>query len=184
MESLIQLNSLLNQPNTFVRNISQIILLANQFITNFENKDTIAGDGNIADELRPILATISDPAASIPVEVDIIIASILKILLRKPCNRLSLGKYGMSSIIRSMLRLQTGKNITASAEMCNVVLNTCYDGANVQLLVELNGIVPILKYLKSKETAVLCSSLGALQGLCYVPLGRQTIRQNSKVSNS
>jgi hypothetical protein len=181
MDSLAQINALLNQPNTFSRNLAQIVQLAHNFTLLYESKESSLAEIDTADDLRPILATVGDPAAVIPVDVDTLIATILKVLLRKPVNRLALGKYGMTAIIRSLNRIQTEKNIPAAAEMCNVVLNTCYDGANVQLLIELDGMTPLLRFLKSREVPVLCSSLGALQGLCYVPRGRQCLRQNLKV---
>lgn len=178
METLCQINGLLNQPNTFTRNLPQILYLSHQFIAMIENNDSTLGT---TDDLRPILATVGETTVSIPMEADVVIATILKMLLRKSSNRLALGKHGMSAIIRSLNRIQCTKNISAAAEMCNVILNTCYDNVNVQLLIELDGMVPLLKFLKNKEIAVLCSSLGALQGLCYVPSGRQCLRQNSKV---
>lgn len=183
MDSLAQINALLNQPNTFSRNLAQISQLAHTFTVLYEAKESSLAEIDTADDLRPILATVGDPAAVIPVDVDTLIATILKVLMRKPVNRLALGKYGMTAIIRSLNRIQTEKNIPAAAEMCNVVLNTCYDGANVQLLIELDGMTPLLRFLKSREVPVLCSSLGALQGLCYVPRGRQCLRQNLKVHN-
>jgi hypothetical protein len=184
MGSLLQLNGLLNQPNTFERNLLHIVTVAQAFLVEFENKDSIVGDPNSPDEIRPILATIGDPSIRIPVEVDIMIASILKVLLRKAPNRLALGKYGMTAIIKSINRIQAAKNVSAAAEMCNVILNTCYDGINVQMLIELDGVTPLLRFLKSKEVTVLCSALGALQGLCYVPRGRQTVRQNPAVGSN
>jgi hypothetical protein len=183
MEHLWELNSLLNQPNTFERNLGQVVLHAQAFICAYECKDSIVGDGDKSDDIRPILATVGDPCARIPIEIELTIATILKVLLRKARNRVCLGKYGMDAIIKSLNRIQAAKNVPAAAEMCNVILNTCYEGGNVQLLIELDGVAPLLRFLKSKEVAVLCSSLGALQGLCYVPRGRQSIRQNSKVTN-
>lgn len=181
MDNLTDLNNLLNQPNTFERNLVQIIQVAQTFAQLYDNKDSVVGDAESIDDMRPILATIGDPSARIPVDIDVIIATILKVLLRKGVNRLALGKYGMTAIIKSVHRIQAAKNIPAAAEMCNVILNTCYDGVNVQLLIELDGVSPLLRFLNSKEIPVLCSSLGALQGLCYVPRGRNSLRQMPKV---
>lgn len=181
MDLLATLNCLLNQPNTFERNVERILSVAQDFVSLYENKDSIVGDVYSTDDIRPLLAAVGDPSARIPCEAEVVLATILKVLLRKATNRLALGKYGMNAIIKSLNRIQSARNIPAAAEMCNVILNTCYDGVNVQLLIELDGVNPLLRLLRSRETAVLCSTLGALQGLCYVPLGRQNLRQNAKV---
>jgi len=151
-----------------------------EFIQSYEGRDNVFGDENKSDELRPLLATVSSPSASIPVETDILLARMMKILLRKSANRLALGKNGIQSIIRSLSRIQAEKNIIALAEMCNVVLNTCYDSVNVLFLIELGGVTPLLSFLKTSDVPVLSSALGALQGLCYVPSGRQCIRTDIK----
>jgi len=180
MDSLEGINSLLNQPNTFSRNLEEIIDASQCFMRLYEGKNTAFGDVDKCDELRPMLATLGAPSAVIPFEVDILLARMLKILLRKAANRLSLGKTGILSIIRSLTRIQKQKNGLALAEMCNVVLNTCYDSENVKLLIEVDGVAPILSFLNSKEVPVLSSALGALQGLCYVPQGRHSLRFDYK----
>ena len=180
-DSLTSINLLLNQPNTFQRNFNSIIELSTNFIELYESKDSNYGDKSKADELRPLLATISDTSIIVPIEIDIIIARILKVLLRKSVNRIALGKHGISAMIKSIQRIQHGQNTIAAAEMCNVMLNACYDGINVQLLIEQDGVETITKLLKSNDSMLISSVLGVLQGLCYVPFGRQTIRQDAKV---
>lgn len=182
-DSLTSINVLLNQPNTFQRNLDSIIELSTNFIEIYEAKDSSYGDKSKADELRPLLAIISDSSITVPIQIDIILARILKVLLRKSVNRIALGKYGISAMIKSIQRIQNGQNMVAAAEMCNVVLNACYDGINVQLLIEQDGISPMIRLLKSNDHMILSSVLGVLQGLCYVPFGRQTIRQDAKVDS-
>lgn len=182
MYTLDQINALLNQPNTFQRNLEQLVLLSQKFVSLYEAPGCDNGDGSLSDELRPMLATMSDPSATIPVEMELILSSILKILLRKSSNRLALGKAGMTSILRSLNRILTERNIKATAELCNAVLNTCYDGVNVQFLIELDGVSLLMKLLNSRDTELITSALGALQGLCYEPRGRQSVRQDLKVS--
>lgn len=179
MESLLEINQLLNQPNTFERNSQQLVALSNRFLSHHESKEP-SDETNSADELRPLLATVGGTSV-IPSEMEITMATILKVLLRKGINRLGLGRNGMLSIIKSINRIQAQKNIPAAAEMCNVILNTCYDGANVRLLIELDGTPPLFRFLKSRDNTVLCGALGAIQGICYVPHGRQCLRQDAKV---
>lgn len=183
MEHLSNMNRLLNQPNTFARNLESIITIGDQIVDGFEDKEKIFGDVAASDELRPLLAAISstDLTASVPMEVEIVLARVLKVLLRKTCNRRSLGKNGLSALIRALNRLLTQRKHLAAAEMCNVVLNTCYDGANVQLLLELDGLKPLSVLLRGRDAVLLASALGVLQGLCYVATGRQKLRQETKV---
>lgn len=184
VDCLTQVNALLNQPNTFSRNSEHIICLVSLFLDSYEHLDAaVYGDNTHTDELRPLLATIGDPTAIIPLEVDIVLAKMMKVILRKGPNRASLGKNGMSSIIKSIHRIQTqsADNIIAAAEMCNAILNACYDEANVKMLIEQDGVRPILRFLKYDDTAVIAGALGVLQGVCYVPVGRQFVRQDRKV---
>lgn len=181
MDALSQINGLLNQPNTFQRNLDQLLTLSQKFISYHEGRESIVGDISLSDELRPVLATIGDQSVAIPAEMDLILATVLKILLRKSTNRLSLGKTGMTAIVRSLNRIHLERNGIAAAEMCNVILNTCYDGVNVQLLIELDGVALLFKLLKTRDIEILRSALGAIQGLCYEPRGRQSVRQEVKV---
>lgn len=183
MDVLSLINGLLNQPNTFQRNLEQLVTLSQKFISYHEGRESIVGDVSLSDELRPVLATIGDQSAIIPIEMDLILATVLKILLRKSANRLSLGKAGMTAIIRSLNRINREKNSLALAEMCNVILNTCYDGINVQFLIELDGVALLFKMLKTRDNEIIRSALGALQGLCYESRGRQSVWQEAKVLN-
>jgi len=182
METLDQINALLNQPNTFQRNLEQLILLSQKFVSLYDGSAS-NGDVSLSDELRPLLAAMSDPSATISAEMELTLSTILKILLRKSSNRLALGKAGMTSILRSLNRILTERNVKASAELCNAVLNTCYDAVNVQFLIELDGVSLLLKLLNSRDTELITSALGALQGLCYEPRGRQSVRQDIKVKS-
>ena len=181
------LNGFLNQPNTFDRNLNNILLIGGKIVEDFDDKDKIYGDAARVDELRPILAAIAGSASTQelpPLEADLLLAKILKVLLRKPVNRLSLGKNGLTTLVRSLNRLHAERKGIVAAEMCNVILNTCYDGANVQLFLEVEGLKPLVLLLRSRDPVVLASALGVIQGLCYVPSGRQRMRQETKVFNT
>lgn len=70
---------------------------------------------------------------------------------------------------------QTQKVTAATAEIGNVTVNCCYDGANVTQFLEEGGVAPLIILLRSRDTAVQASILGALQGVCYVSWGRHAI---------
>lgn len=179
MEHLRSINNLLNQPNTFSRNLDSILILGNQIIKDHEDTNVLFGESNVTDELRPILAAISGTEANnvVPFEADLVLIRILKVLLRKPANRLSLGRNELTTLVRALTRLQVERRNAAVAELCNVVLNSCYDGANVQSFIELDGLKPLIALLRSRDVIVQASTLGVLQGLSFVPSGRQKIRQ-------
>jgi hypothetical protein len=119
--------------------------------------------------------------------LQVFLAKTLKILLRKEVNRKSLGRLGVQLLVTALQRqAQPASRTLAAPELGNVVINTCYNGdANVRTFVECNGLPPLLLLLRSSEVAIVQSVLGALQGVCFVPLGRQHIRDSDiEVSES
>jgi hypothetical protein len=65
-------------------------------------------------------------------------------------------------------------------EICNLLLNAVYDGKNVPLLIEADGVRPLFAFLDSSQHKVQSSALGAIQGICFVALGRHTIRSSAQ----
>jgi hypothetical protein len=76
---------------------------------------------------------------------------------------------------------QSHKRTLAASEIGNAVLNTCYNGENVNLFIESGGVGPLLDLLRTRDPAILASTLGAIQGICYVPVGRQQIKTDVEV---
>eukprot|EP01038_Epipyxis_sp_PR26KG_P004728 gene4728-6633_t len=181
MVDIVSINSSLNQPQALTRNKTVIQQLCEQFVRQYEHTDTICGSELQADELRPLLGSLSMDGTStsvIPIELELIMVKTLKILLRKMANRLSLGKAGVTSILQILQRQLTQRNLTSLCEMCNTVLNACYNGVNVQHFIELDAMRLLLACLRSQEYKLQSSALGAIQAFCYVAPGRQSIRQN------
>jgi len=132
------------------------------------------GEEATINEMKPLLNAIND--FTINVELRFLFVKVLKILLRKSVNRAALGKNGVSLIVRSMNTVTTERHNLISAEMCNLVLNAVYDGKNVQHLIDVEGIRSLFRLLETFHDTIQASALGAIQGVCFVPLGRKHIR--------
>jgi len=172
MEILLNVNRLVNQPQAEVRQKDAIISAMESFISTFASPQSNMGSEYEQDDMRPLLTFIR--LSTLPVEVEVLTAKCLKILLRKQLNRTLIGKQGIISIIKTLVR-QTENKTSAVAEIGNVVVNTCYNGDNVQLFLDEGGLPPLTKLLQSRDPVVQSSILAALQGICYVPIGRQIL---------
>eukprot|EP00602_Paraphysomonas_sp_CaronLab_P005773 CAMPEP_0185034640 /NCGR_PEP_ID=MMETSP1103-20130426/24698_1 /TAXON_ID=36769 /ORGANISM="Paraphysomonas bandaiensis, Strain Caron Lab Isolate" /LENGTH=272 /DNA_ID=CAMNT_0027571379 /DNA_START=226 /DNA_END=1044 /DNA_ORIENTATION=- len=122
--------------------------------------------------MRPILAALNSELAP---DMEIYLIKILKILLRNPLNRRAIGRVGLSALVEALKRLSSGRPV-AAGELGNAVLNACYNGENVGLFIEVGGVPPLCVLLRSRDVDVIASTLGALQGVCYVPKGRHEVR--------
>ena len=95
---------------------------------------------------------------------------------------MGMGRMGMQLLVGALQR-QAQCQTSAAAELGNVVINTCYNGsANVRLFIDCGGLPPLLHLLRTKDINVVQSVLGALQGICFVPYGRQYVREDAGVS--
>ncbi len=175
MDHLVSINKLLSQPEAAIlKNKATIIDAMSSFVEIFANPNAIVGSNKNPDEIRHLLSLLRE--SFIPPELEIMTAKVVKILVRKSINRLSLGKSGMNCIIKALIR-QTERRSIATAEIGNVILNTCYNGDNVQLFIDEGGFPYLMKLLRiyHDSTSIQASILGAIQGMCYVRSGRQII---------
>eukprot|EP01041_Mallomonas_annulata_P004668 gene4668-9258_t len=176
MENLASMNRLLSQPDPASRHKTALMNAMQQFTDQYANPNVNMGSTREADDMRPLLAVLRGP---LPGDFEVLIAKVIKILLRKPINRTLMGKHGVLCIVKALMR-QTEHRSIAATEIGNVVLNTCYNGDNVQLFIDEGGFPHLLKLLLSRDTSLQASVLGAIQGICFVPIGRQAIRQDSE----
>mmetsp|Transcript_19561 Transcript_19561/g.36447 ORF Transcript_19561/g.36447 Transcript_19561/m.36447 type:complete len:325 (+) Transcript_19561:146-1120(+) len=175
MEHLALINRLIGQPNGAERHDRQLLEEARAFHGHFQNPALAAFPSSQPDELRPILSALTAPMA---VDLEVYLCKVVKILLRKESNRKSLGRLGMQLLVGALNR-QLHCRTSAAAELGNVVINSCYDGdVNVRTFVDCNGLSALLQLLRTKDMDLLQSVLGALQGICFVPVGRQHVRQD------
>jgi hypothetical protein len=195
MEVITLINRLISQPDGLSRNRDALKTHLEGFCEACADPSSTASSDmmEVADELKPLLGTLGGAGggggsgaaatADIPVELEILVARTLRILLRKASNRDGLGKFGIKCIVRTVIR-QTQRLTAAAAEVGNVVLNACYNGANVAAYVEEGGVPPLLRLLRSRDLAVQASVLGALQSVCYVSYGRHSIAHDQAVRTS
>ena len=171
MENLIAVNRLLSVPNGAITSYSNVVDNARCFISSFEKS---VPDEDTDDDLRPILSTLRNVTVS--VEMELALASVLKILFRKKSNRDAIGKFGFASLVQCLTRQSLSG--VAAAELGNTVLNACFDSDNVLLFLAEGGLAPLLRLLRSSDTVIQGSVLGALQGICFTVGGKYSIRSN------
>lgn len=173
MEYLEEINRLLSIPNGLSNSRDAIYKSAVKFVQKLEKPGSDLGDKMKVDEMRPILSSVRTIGCSIDMEC--CFAIILKILLRKAVNRDAVGKFGMNAIVQWLGR----QGLLASPvtpELGNVILNACFDSNNVMLFLNEGGMRPLLFLLRSQETLIQSSILGALQGICFTAAGKYHMR--------
>ena len=185
MEQLPLFNRLISQPNGLTRNYAGIMQSLAAFNDWFSSPQAAEEDSGPTAELKPLLTVIGGAATSpgdpsLPVEMEAAVATALKILLRKAANRDGIGKFGVKCMVHALAR-QTQRITPATAEVGNATLNACYDGANVAVFLELGGLPHLLYLLRSRDCAVQGSVLGAIQSLCFVPIGRRALLDDESV---
>ena len=176
MEHFATFNRLISQPSGAKRHQDAIFASMTLFTEHYSDP-TVAFPSIERDNLSMLYAALSD---DLPVEFEALLCRCIKILLRKLPNRLNIGKHGMAALIRALSRQLLNPSV-ATVEIGNAILNACYDGANIDLFLEVDGLRPLLALLQVRDASVLSSILGALQGVCYVPTGRQAVRQHPQV---
>lgn len=98
-ELINSVNRLISQPNGLIRNHD--FLVRELTIFNDQFADPLKDTGPDLDEMKPLFTTLD---MQLPVDLELLIARMLKILLRKSANRDGVGKFGIKCIIRSLLR--------------------------------------------------------------------------------
>ncbi|EIE27270.1 ARM repeat-containing protein [Coccomyxa subellipsoidea C-169] len=97
---------------------------------------------------------------------------VLRILSRKPANRQKATEGDVAAVVRHL----TGASHAVAAECANVILNLCFERANVSRLLKCNGVAPLVSLLKSSNADVQASACGVIQSICYLGRGRQAAR--------
>jgi hypothetical protein len=179
MSRLSSINRLLSQPDGLNRNFELLMCEMKSFLDLYQSSPDISID---CEEIRPLLTSLESDFISVDLEV--YVSKVVKILFRSPSNRKTIGKSGMTSIVRCLNRHARSLRGVATGEIGNVVLNACYNGENVDLFIEVGGVEPLCALLMSGDTNVIACVLGAIQGICYVPTGRFAIRRNTQVLHS
>ncbi|PNH03586.1 Vacuolar protein 8 [Tetrabaena socialis] len=96
----------------------------------------------------------------------------LKILSRKQPNRLRFGPAGLRAVITVLANPLNNK---VAAEGANVLLNVCYEVANVHALLETPGVQQLLLFLTEEDEEVQANAAGAIQSICFQEAGRRHV---------
>jgi hypothetical protein len=117
--------------------------------------------------------------------VELVLLTVVKLLLRASGNRTSLGKSGMELMVKIMhQRMGMRKSSSVIAEICGMILNACYDTENVgHICATNNGVLMLINCIHHRDDQIVASSLGALQAVCFAPMGRRTLRHNFEILN-
>ena len=104
LTSLSLINKLLSQPAGYTRHLEQLTVLFTSFITEFSNplqinitSTTTATQATVTDieKIDPFVSLLSTlKEDNVNPQLEVLIAKSIKILLRKPINRASMGKLG------------------------------------------------------------------------------------------
>ncbi len=163
------LNRLLSKPFCSTNHLTELMSIAESLVANVEAFLVISD----ADEMKPILRCIEE---NIPLQLEIVLSRVLKILMTKAANQVSLEASGMRSLIVVLERHAAIKSNNA-VDICNVILNSCYNTSNAQNFVDEGGLTPLVSLLLHVKSSLgQASVLGALQGICYIPGGRYHVR--------
>jgi hypothetical protein len=120
---------------------------------------------------------------TIPLELELLLSKILKILFLHSFYRECLGRGGMASLI-IVLRRHANARSTNASEICHTLLNSCHDPSNAQYFIDEGGMEPLLVLImRVSDERVQVAALGLLQALCFIPGGRQLIRLQPEVCN-
>lgn len=166
----------MNGINTFLRlhprsletDLVELIRLYRRFVDEHESNLEIGEDKNY-DDLSCTLYLFADKEARKDSELTLLILRTLKILLRKEANRRQIDVGTVQSIIEILKFPRSGD---IAGETCNVVLNMCYEKGNIDKIVRLNGVQPLIAFLPAPDGKLQASACGALQSICYQKNGR------------
>ena len=161
----MKLNALISQPLALERHLDKIIVVVQDFIGKYDVIDSKAKAVNMqertADEIRPLIQAIkqSIPSAesNLNVEVENLyqFVKVFKILLRKQVNRVNLNKTGVIVIVQLLKYGNSINHNMLRAELCNIVLNMCYEPANIRFFLDENGLILLLSNISSRDGRLL-----------------------------
>ena len=134
-------------------------------------------DHNVSDDLSLLDSLLSSSASTSNVLLPLL--NTFKILLRKESNRKTLPAATIKSVLDILKHHDTPSTVRTAGS--NVLLNASFERRNVSNICRERGVHILLSILKDKKkTANILekiSILGALQSICFVPEGRDCMRE-------
>ncbi len=148
------------------------------FVSNNAVPETSANyKSEAVDDLFPLLELVG----SVVDNHKLILSALttLKILSRKQQNRKTIGPKGFECLTRA---IDFVKGVpTLAAECANVILNFCYEKANVEHFLGCNGVPVLAEYLGSENIQVQANTAGALQSISFHEEGRKQLRATRSI---
>ncbi len=95
----------------------------------------------------------------------------LKILSRRKDNRVQIGSKGIQIVFR---HLSTIVSKPIAAEAANIILNVCYEGASVGMVMRCGGVVTLVSCLHDSNADLQANAAGAIQSICFQVSIQQT----------
>ena len=163
----------ITQINNALNHHKSIFNLLKIFV---EQNANLQHSPNLTNSLRDDLDPLSQVLVSCAGKIVLPLLETFKILLRKEENRTSLPPLVLKSIL-SILKDDTSNSRIRTA-CSNVILNATFERDNVLFLLSHNGVRILLNNLRtSSDTNEKVSLAGALQSICFVPEGRDGMRE-------
>lgn len=131
------------------------------------------------DDLRGILDILGKRSTGQDSDLLLLLLRVFKILLRKPINRVNIGKKGVNIVAEVLRQLPPAQ---CACECANVVLNMCYEAVNARYFIGAGGLTALLPMVRSADWGMQASGLGALQSLCYERYGRDRAREEGLIA--
>jgi len=158
---------------TKLTNALQAFVAANEDASRSPNFQSQTGD-----ELGAIIGLFASPAVQSHDQILLLVLKALKILSRKYDNRVRLGPLIMSDL-STVLHQRLSPEVAGEAS--NVVLNICYERENVTLVMQADGIPPLIDFLSSDQQDLQANAAGAIQSVCFQKEGRHFVREQGAI---
>ncbi|CAM9423524.1 unnamed protein product [Discosporangium mesarthrocarpum] len=176
MATIDAINRLLRQPRGVENNPTGIAKAIQQFLgVNRDPENSPNRLNEAEDDMAAIFVTLSLECLRHNALL-MMILKVLKVLLRKQVNRRAMGRPGVLAVTNL---LKSPCLAIAVCECANVVLNMCYDKANVEHFLQVDGIDALVPLINSQDESIQASGLGALQSVCFEKPGREAAREVS-----
>ena len=125
------------------------------------------------DPLDPLMRLLGHRSMNDHLDVLHLGLRVLKILSRKGENRKTVTASHVRVIVQ-VLRDPPEERI--ASECTNVVLNICYERENVQKVLDMDGVAPLVNFLSAKDPALQANASGAIQSISFQQQGKLVVR--------
>ena len=134
----------------------------------------------LTDRWEEIIRLLRNPLIDEDDPVLLLTLRAVKILSRKHENRMTFGDNGVAAVCRVLKKGYVNPRV--AGEGANVVLNVCYERANVDMVIRAGGVPPLVKALGATDRDLVANAAGAIQSVCFQETGRAAVRETGAIS--